>query len=193
MTYNSKKLVCGKGTKGNAATTVNGRHTKAYATWVHMLKRCYSPICQKLQPTYIDCSVCNEWLYFPTFKEWFDANYVEGWALDKDLLVGGNKIYDPDFCIFVPQSINNLFTDCGRSRGNCPIGVHLCKKTGRFVAHVSVDDKQQHIGYFDDPNEAHRAYLIAKKANVVRVANEWRDKIPTKLYEALLKRAEEEN
>ena len=188
MAYSSK-LVYGKGIKGDDVTVVNGKQTKTYKTWTGMLERCYSPRSHKLRPTYINCSVCNEWLYFPTFKQWFDANYVEGWDIDKDLLVDGNKEYGPDTCIFVPHEINSLFTDCGRARGDYLLGVSLKKRTGKFVAHVRIDAEKQHLGYFDDPNEAYKAYLIAKKANVVRVANEWRDKIPTKLYEALLKRA----
>ena len=54
-------------------------------------------------------------------------------------------------------------------------------------------ETQKPNGYFDNPNEAHKAYLVAKKANVLRMASEWKDKIPTKLYDALLKRAEEGN
>ena len=191
MAYSSKKLVYGKGVKGNSAISLNGRHIKAYATWRNMLMRCYNSACHKLRPTYIGCSVSNEWLYFPTFKEWFDANYVEGWHLDKDLLLNGNKIYSPDTCIFAPRQINLLFTDNGRSRGEYPIGVCFNKNTGKFMAHVSIDGKEQHIGYFDDPNEAYEAYLIAKKSNVIRMANEWREKIQPKLYDALIRKADE--
>lgn len=187
----SSKLVHGKGVKGNSAISLNGRHIKAYATWRNMLKRCYSTICQKLSPTYVECTVCDEWLYFPTFKEWFDANYVEGWHLDKDLLANGNKIYGPTTCVFVPRQINNLFTDHGRARGEHPIGVWFNKKAGKFVAYVAIDSKKQHLGYFTNVDEAHKAYLIAKKANVIRMANEWREKIQPKLYDALIRKADE--
>ena len=190
MAYSSK-LVQGKGTKGDGISAANGKNTKAYATWRNMLKRCYNSACQKLYPTYIGCSVSNEWLYFPNFKEWFDANYVEGWHLDKDLLLNGNKIYSPDTCIFAPRQINLLFTDSGRSRGEYPIGVYFHKNTGKFMAHVSIDGKEQHIGYFTNVDEAHKAYLIAKKANVIRMANEWREKIQPKLYDALIRKADE--
>lgn len=191
MAYNSKKLVYGKGTKGDDVVSVNGKCIKSYVTWNSMLGRCYSPRCQKLQPTYVGCAVCYEWLYFPAFKKWFDTNYVEGYHLDKDLLVDGNKEYGPTTCVFVPQQINSLFTDHGRSRGNYPIGVTFHKKAGKFVAYVAIDGVRQHIGYFTNADEAHMTYLVAKKANVVRMADIWKDKISSKLYDALLRKANE--
>lgn len=187
----SSKLVYGVGTKGDDVTVVNGKQTKVYKTWTGMLERCYSPRYQKLHPTYIGCSVCAEWLQYHTFKQWFDVNYVEGWDIDKDLLVDGNKEYGPDTCIFVPHQINSLFTDCGRARGDYLLGVSLKKRAGELVAHVRVDGKKQHLGYFTNANEAHKAYLIAKKENVLRTAEKWKEKIPTKLYDALIRKANE--
>lgn len=191
MTYNSKKLVYGKGTKGDSAISVNGKRTKTYIAWCNMLSRCYDLRFHLLQPTYVGCTVCNEWLYFPTFKEWFDANYVEGWELDKDLLVVGNKMYSPDTCIFVPRQINVLFNDHGRARGDYPIGVYFHKKAGKFRAKVTIEGNREHLGYFTNADEAHMTYLVAKKANVVRMADEWKDKISSKLYDALIRKANE--
>ena len=189
MAYNSKKLAYGVGRKGNGVAKTNGRQTKAYIAWKNMLRRCYCPKSLSRRPTYIGCSVCDEWLYFPTFQKWFDENHVDGFQLDKDLLVSGNKIYGSDTCVFVPPQINSLFTDCGRARGGCPIGVCFEKRVNKFKAQVTIDGKRQHLGYFDDPEEAHNTYMKAKKENVIRIANEWKDKISDKLYIALIKKA----
>lgn len=79
-----------------------------------MLNRCCSGKLHKRESTYINCKVCDEWLNFQNFSEWFKNNYyeVEGqrMELDKDILNKGNKIYSPNTCIFVPHNINNLFT-----------------------------------------------------------------------------------
>lgn len=190
MTRNSKKLVYGVGVKGDGVATVNGKTTKAYVAWNHMLGRCYCPKSLSKYPTYTGCSVCDEWLFFPTFKEWFDNNYIAGFHLDKDLLVAGNKIYSPDTCVFAPPVINNLFTDHGRSRGEYPIGITFIKQKRKFKTQLKIDGTQKHLGLFDSVEDASQAYLIAKKANVIRMANEWRSKIPTKLYEALIKKAD---
>lgn len=189
MTRNSKKLVYDKGSKGDGVATVNGKNTKAYDTWMNMMRRCYCPKSLSKYPTYTGCSVCSEWLFFPTFNAWFDSHYVEDWQLDKDLLVAGNKIYSPDTSVFVPQAINILFNDHGRARGEFPIGVVFHKQRGKFQAQLGIDGTQKHLGYFSTIADASQAYLTAKKENVIRMANIWKDKIPIKLYDALIRKA----
>lgn len=94
----------------------------SYDIWKSMISRCYDAKVQIKQPTYIGCSVCEEWKYFSIFKIWYDSNHIEGFHLDKDILVKGNKMYSPDTCRFVPPHINTLLKEqC--SRGNMPVGV----------------------------------------------------------------------
>lgn len=98
----------------------NGKQSKAYKAWQRMVGRCYDPKVHTRQPTYIGCSVVDEWKTFSNFKKFYDTHYRDGYQLDKDLLVDGNKVYGPEACIFVPQPINLLFVDNGVSRGVCP-------------------------------------------------------------------------
>ena len=92
----------------------NGKPTKAYIAWKHMMKRCYDLKFQEKYPTYKGCTVCQEWWNFQVFAEWYYSHYYEieneRMALDKDILCKGNKLYSPDTCVFVPQFINTLFT-----------------------------------------------------------------------------------
>lgn len=46
----------------------NGKQMKYYETWKGMLRRCYSELYHKKEPTYKECSVCDEWLLFSNFK-----------------------------------------------------------------------------------------------------------------------------
>ena len=89
-------------------------HRKAYLYWKCMIERCYDPYELNKRPTYIDCTVCKEWLNFQNFAKWYEENYYEcnehKMSLDKDILVKGNKIYSPETCIFVPMNINDMFT-----------------------------------------------------------------------------------
>ena len=55
----------------------NGKQTKCYITWVNMLKRCYNDEYHNKKPTYKDCNICEEWLCFQNFAEWFYNNYYE--------------------------------------------------------------------------------------------------------------------
>lgn len=68
-----------------------------------MIKRCYNQKCLLKDNTYRGCSVCDEWLNFQNFGEWYDENYYEVpnevMDLDKDILHKGNKIYSPDNCV----------------------------------------------------------------------------------------------
>ena len=59
------------------------------------------------------CSVCEEWKHFSNFKKWFDENYIEGFDIDKDILIKGNKVYSPEACSFVPRikSENQIYQE----------------------------------------------------------------------------------
>lgn len=41
-------------------------------------------------------------------------------------------------------------------------GVSFKKAVNKWRAYISIDKKQFHLGYFDDKNKAHEAYLLAK-------------------------------
>lgn len=90
---------------GNRGST--GCDAVAHKTWSHMIERCYSKKYHEVQPTYRDCTVCDEWHNFQSFAKWFDANYIKGFHLDKDIKIEGNKVYSPSACSFVSQSVNN--------------------------------------------------------------------------------------
>ncbi len=163
----------------------------AYYTWRNMLQRCYNKNNQKQRPTYIDCTVCEEWLDFQKFAKWYEENYYElnneKTHLDKDILFKGNNIYSPETCIFVPSKINILFTKHQNSRGIYPIGVSLQRYNGRYNASCSDGATQKKIGTYDTPEEAFNAYKIYKENIIKQIADEYKDKISQKLYDALYK------
>lgn len=171
----------------------NGKVIKSYTQWTNMLRRCYSDECQKAHPTYKGCSVCEEWYNYSNFKNWYDENYyeIEGerMDLDKDILVKGNKIYSPDTCVFVTQNINKLFVKCNKARGELPIGVYFNKHAKKFMAYCSVlingKRQQKGLGLYNNIEEAFNAYKQFKEAYIKQIAEEYKDKIPNKLYEAM--------
>ncbi len=93
---------------GRNIAFASGKPSKSYSTWSNMLKRCYCEASLIARPTYAGCYVCDEWHNFQNFAEWFDTNYVEGFHLDKDTLVDGNKIYSPATCVFISHADNNI-------------------------------------------------------------------------------------
>ncbi len=157
------RLVCGVGindTKGMSREIVNGKSvaTKAYRSWSDMINRCYNKKVKGRQKCYVGCSVCDDWLYFSSFKKWFDNNYIEGWQLDKDLLVSGNKIYSPEFCNYVPRRVNSLFGGWSKDK-DLPIGVSKVKGfDSTYQVSLMTTNGSKWLGYFDNPIDAKSAY-----------------------------------
>ena len=171
----------------------NGDTIKSYSVWILMLMRCYSDKYQKTHPTYKGCTVCDEWHNYSNFKIWYDENYydIEGeqMALDKDILVKNNKIYSPNACVFVPKNINMLFTKRDKARGKYPIGIYKPNDSNKFKAQCSIfyngKKQQKPLGYYNTIEDAFNAYKKFKEAEIKRMADYYKDKIPNRLYEAM--------
>ncbi len=149
-----------------------------YYSWKRMITRCFM---------YKNTSVCEEWCNFQNFAKWFEENYnpetMEGWQLDKDILVKNNRVYSPDTCCFVPQEINCLFVRHFSTRGSLPIGVR--KSGNKFCAVFKIKNISNYLGTFDTKEEAFQAYKTAKEKNIKEIADEWRNKINLKVYKAM--------
>ena len=189
--------VCGVGILGTKyPSKVNDVKTKEYELWTHMLQRCYSDtnVCdtsKKRNPTYTGCEVSENFKYYEYFYEWCNKQIgfgVEGWQLDKDLLVKGNKVYSEGSCVFIPKEINQLLTKRTASRGECLIGVYWNKRANAFKAQVGKNKGgREYLGYFKTELEAFNAYKKAKESFVKEQANEWKGEIDPRAYEALMK------
>ena len=165
-------------------------HPKSYRAWNNMLQRCYNENMRSKHTTYSDCEVSDDFKYYSKFKEWaekqvgYDQN---GWCLDKDILVKGNKTYSAETCCFIPQEINCLITGANAIRGVYPIGVYhdtsKCKK--RFSARVSKNGKHKRFGSYETPEEAFEVYKREKESYIKEVANKWKDHIDPRVYKAL--------
>ena len=92
-------------------TRVNKKPRQSHVIWHNMLVRCYDPNYHKMHPTYIDCSVCEEWKDYSKFHIWFEENYIEGYHLDKDKKFKGNKIYSPETCVFLSPKENTTLSN----------------------------------------------------------------------------------
>ncbi|CAH9016438.1 putative portal protein [Vibrio phage 242E40-1] len=141
-------------------------NTKQYATWRHMLMRCYSEDSLNRQPSYIGCTVCDDWHNFQSFAVWYDENYPQDgfdYELDKDLLVNGNKVYSPDTCLFIPKKINSFLSYENSKRSSSLHGVIV--RGNRFAAKCSnpITRKSEWLGAFATNTDAHLAWANRKK------------------------------
>ena len=171
-------------------STISGVKTKEYTLWCHMLTRCYSDAYQKKRPTYEGCEVSDNFKSYEYFYEWCHKQIgfgVDGFELDKDLLVKGNKVYSESTCVFLPNEINSLLTKRTASRGEHLIGVCWCNTKKAFISQVGKNKgKPEKLGSFATELEAFNTYKQAKEVFIKEQANGWKDKIDDRAYEALM-------
>lgn len=170
---------------GEHRSRVNGRVEKVYRVWSNILMRCYCPKEQNRMPTYKGCYVHKDWHNFQNFAAWYEGQYKEdGWEVEKDILVKGNKEYSAKFCRMVPQELNKLFINRGNFRGDLPIGVS--RNLGNYQASVSDGGVRYSLGTFKTPEKAFEVYKDRKELIIKREANKFKGRICEDLYQALV-------
>ena len=182
--------VCGVGV--NDVVGSSRSHKEIRILWKGILDRCYGRVLE----AYKDCSVCERWVHLSNFiedvqkMENFDKLFKQGWSLDKDILVKGNKTYSPDTCCIVPKEINQLFIYQKRSRGDYPIGVILNNtKTKPFTAQLSkrlTGGNQRLCKNFKTAEEAFLFYKSEKENYIKAVANTYKDRISIRCYNSMM-------
>lgn len=119
--------------------TINGTNTKEYNTWNNMLIRCFDDDYKKENPAYKYATCSDEWLLYEEFYEWLHKQEnFNVWinlrlsAIDKDILVKGNKTYSAKNCCLVPSYVNGLFIKV--KDNGLPPGVHYDKSKDRYIS-----------------------------------------------------------
>lgn len=155
-----------------------------YSIWHSLISRCYNEKMRHNFPAYENCIVCDEWHNFQVFADWYEDNYYNDNSggrmhMDKDILITGNRLYSPETCIFVPQRINMIFMTKFNKSG-LPTGVSSYRNKFRSKYN------NEELGIFITLDEAVKAHEDAKRIHIKQVANEYKDKIPQKLYDVLI-------
>lgn len=197
-----KALVQGVGfNEGKYLVCEAGVKTKEYSLWRSMLERC-TPKFWITHPTYVGTTHSENFKSYTFFHEWcqeqkgfksIDENN-RYWQLDKDLLLRGNKHYSEDTCVFVPQRLNKLLIKSDACRGELQVGVHRLAKGRGYIAKCNIGTgTQKYLGYFKTPQEAFQAYKTFKEALIKEVANEYKEQLDYRVYEALMNYEVNEN
>jgi len=182
--YHTSKYNMGYLGIGKYKAHTDKKATLTYKIWTSMLRRCYDEKFKQINPTYTGVTVYEKWHDFQNFGAWFEKSYIDGFELDKDILIKGNKIYSPETCCFVPHEINSLFVKKDNKRGIYSIGV--CKHRNKYMAQITMHSKHYYLGIFDTPEEAFQIYKEAKEQHIKEVADKWKGLISDKVYEALI-------
>lgn len=157
----------------------------AYESWRLILSRCYNKRELEKFPTYSGCYVCDEWLSFMGFYEWWKKHYIRGYQLDKDILSPGNKIYSPDFCLYIPGWLNCFAASVKSKNSDLPTGVSLVK--GKYRARIIIDRKTIWLGEHDSAENAHEAWF-KKKVELAQSYKSICDIIHPQLHDGLLEK-----
>lgn len=169
--------------EGNHVIKIGTDKSQPYKAWHELIARCYAEKKKDTFPAYYNiCTVCDEWLCYNTFADWYVENQYdvnERLHLDKDILYAGNKIYSPDTCLLVPQRINMLFSNRSNDKG-LPNGIRRTDG-GKYSAKYGGKD----IGTYLTLEEAYVEYAKVKEKRIREVADEYKNIIPEKVYKAL--------
>lgn len=183
------KLIYGIGwNDGKYPATKRGKKTASYNIWKNMLERVYYPERRLKDLSYEGCSVSENFRSYSFFHEWCLRQIGfgnEGFQLDKDLLSLGNKLYSEDTCVFIPQEVNKLLTTRKACRGDLPIGVQKEGKYFRSEGSFGTFHKR-HLGSFPTAIKAFLRYKQVKEAYIKFKAEQWREFIDPRAYEALI-------
>ena len=145
-----------------------GKPTKAYTQYRAMVVRCYS---KPKRQDYTGNSLTPNWLSYQQWLSW--AREQQGflnleknnriWSMDKDILKPGNKHYCPEYCVFIPNTLNQFFKLQETSRSDYLLGVSPQTNKNSFKVRIN-DGSGKHIylGTYGTQEEAHEAYLMGK-------------------------------
>lgn len=153
-----------------------------YVIWKDMITRCYSPDVHTRLPKYKMCSVDERWLTAKNFSKWCKQNYIEGYQLDKDILILNNKIYSEDTCIFVPDWVNSFVLP--RIKTNLPSGVTYHKRDKIYNVNYSLEGNTIYVGSFKDVATASKVWK-EKKISILNSRKGILDSIDVRLYGCL--------
>lgn len=182
---------------GKYVTRVNNKKVKACQLWENIRNRCeYLPYKNEVRfGKYSDADSCTEWKDFQNFASWFESvqlngYFHEGWQLDKDLLIKGNKIYSAEVCVFLPEEVNKALNTKSRTRGELPLGICYHKKDKKhiIVAYTCKHPDFKMYAYLpsNQVENGFKMYKEAREAYVRFLAEKYRDKLDPRAYKALV-------
>ena len=152
-----------------------------------MILRCNHPSALKKRPEYLNVDICEEWHSFMSFRKWWSENNIDGYHLDKDLIIAGNKEYSPYACVFIPNWLNTFLCDQKSNRGKYAVGVTLNRRRKKYTSECRDPVKKCGglVGYFNTEKEANHAYVERKVSHLNALKDEI-DKIDKRIFNVAL-------
>jgi hypothetical protein len=147
--------------------------------------------------SYSDVTVCEEWWNYQNFAKWYEEHKYDikddFLCIDKDILNPKNRIYSPETCCLIPNSINEIFKDfTNYKHDDLPIGItkrNDCK-TVKYRARTTSVNEYGEIVYVSkttsDLLEAFIFYKENKEKYIKFLAEKYKYCIDYEIYERLM-------
>lgn len=181
--------VRGVGLVPSDVSELRGDMSRCYVSWNKILDRCYHPT-GRVAKSYKDCKICDEWLNYAVFKEWYNNQVGNNlkYDIDKDLL-GDGKLYSPDTCCLLPRSLNSMIVNRVDKNRELPTGVY--KNGNAYIARACTGTKYIKsvvLGTYPTPEEAHKAYCDFRSKRIAETAQSYYDKgeLDERAYNAII-------
>ena len=180
----------------------NKASLQAYIIYNGILERCRDTADNdRIGKCYDKTKMWQGWIDNPkAFVRWYLEHYYEcgdeSMQVDKDLFGNGSDMYHPDFCCILPQGLNVLLANAKKHYKEdetpdnvLPLGVRYSGRTGKYTSEIIFTGAEKSIvlSEWDTAEGAFEEYKLMKKADILRVAAQYKESIPDYIYEALLK------
>ena len=179
--------ILGFGIVGEDIPSKGGVQDKAYGAWHGILARCLNPKTKAKQPTYADCKVHEDWQYYQNFKEWFYnqvGSGLEGYQVDKDLLVRGNLLYSADTCCLIPRDLNTYLASLPVY--GCTTCIDFKVNVCQYAVEVTHEGCKYHLGYFNTYKQAFMELKTFKEQKLREFAEKYKGLVSDHVRERLL-------
>lgn len=158
-------------------------HKLWHQKWAAMLSRCYDPNDNGYYAYgAVGVTVCEEWHEFQNFAAWCEnrEDFQKGWELDKDIILSGNKEYQPDKCCFVPARINSLIIKSENITG------YWSDKDRRWYFSYRNKEGEKIRKGFMTQKEGQAWYAENKERVVKELAEIFKESLDKRAYEGLI-------
>ena len=168
---------------------VHPTKTQIYRMWRNIYNRCYNKKWQeKYNKKYIGHTMSDDILnnryetFYPFVQENFYRIDGETIDLDHDILRHGNTVYSLDYMIFAPHSINVLYEQLEVGKTN----IIYNRKNNTYTVKVFDDGEYIIAKDLQTYKDALDTYCNLKYMIILEKAEQYKDKIPEKLYSAMI-------
>lgn len=163
--------------------------TPAYLAWRDMLSRCYSDKTKERKPSYKNATTSEDWLNYSNFREWYLAEKGDVaivLEVDKDLLGMGTKVYNKETCLLLPKKINIFLKTMPVFGWTTTINYSPIKCKYFIIVKDEYGNKVFKNIYYDTYREAFSALVAYKEGVMKALADEYKDVLSEKAYNAVI-------